>query len=81
MAGRCPVLIISVHCDYLSLTDCRNTFTVGIFYALPAFQLVFSEQRVSVTLESSDHLVCCALEYVYLERESTECCECVWLLL
>ncbi len=48
---------------------------MGIFYALPAFQLVFSEQRVSVTLESSsDHLVCCALEHVYLEREreSTE---------
>ena len=28
----------------------RNTVTVGIFYALPAFQLVLSEQQVCVCL-------------------------------
>ena len=28
----------------------RNTITVGIFYALPAFQLVLAEQRVSMII-------------------------------
>lgn len=31
---------------YLYVFSARNTVTVGIFYSLPAFQLVFSQQLV-----------------------------------
>ena len=39
-------VIIFVIVFVIVVVAVRNTFTVGIFYALPAFQLVLSEQQV-----------------------------------
>ena len=39
----------------------RNTITVGIFYALPAFQLVLSEQQVCDRCQHQYHIYICRL--------------------
>ena len=52
--STCPLVFWKYHSLVLII---RNTITVGIFYGLPAFQLILSEQLVSYKSRDETELI------------------------